>query len=325
MNPSQYNIAEELVEGVHSVFQGFHPGYRGVHANGRYYSGTFKATPEAKQLSRAIHLQGEVIPVTVRHSNSVSGSPWGPSSSVSMATKFYLPNGTITDLIALPIPVFLGRDPEEVLELLKLLKPDAATGEFDMEKLMGFLSTRPSVANALNIAKNMPGTLSFAQTTFHALHAFCFVNEANEKVYARYHWEPEAGQANQSLEDLMKLPSSYLYDELEARLQNGPVVFSLVLQMAEPGDQTHDPTSAWPEDRRRIKIGELKLIRSTTIEEIGDPVMMHDPTKVTDGIELSDDPILAARRGIYEVSVAQRTGGWKGRMAALERGGCPFS
>ena len=66
------------------------------------------------------------------------------------------------------------------------------------------------------------------------------------------------------------------------------------------------------------------MTRPTTTEEIGDPVMMHDPTRVTDGIELSDDPILAARRGIYEVSVAHRTGGWKGHQASLDRAGCPF-
>ena len=52
--------------------------------------------------------------------------------------------------------------------------------------------------------------------------------------------------------------------------------------------------------------------------------MMHDPTRLTDGIEPSDDPVLAARRGVYEVSVANRTGGWKGRLAALERAGHPF-
>lgn len=27
---------------------------------------------------------------------------------------------------------------------------------------------------------------------------------------------------------------------------------------------------------------------------------------------------------VYEVSVAHRTGGWKGRLAALERAGSPF-
>lgn len=37
---------------------------------------------------------------------------------------------------------------------------------------------------------------------------------------------------------------------------------------------------------------------------------MHDPTAVTDGIEVSpDDQIIAARRGAYLVSLAERTGG----------------
>jgi hypothetical protein len=31
--------------------------------------------------------------------------------------------------------------------------------------------------------------------------------------------------------------------------------------------------------------------------------MLHDPTRLTDGIEPSDDPVLAARRGVYELSV----------------------
>jgi catalase len=48
-------------------FQGFHPGYRRVHAQGLYYAATFGATPEAKKLSRAVHLQGQPVPVTVSH------------------------------------------------------------------------------------------------------------------------------------------------------------------------------------------------------------------------------------------------------------------
>ena len=67
------------------------------------------------------------------------------------------------------------------------------------------------------------------------------------------------------------------------------------------------------------------MIRPTTVEEIGDPAMLHDPTRLTDGIEASDDAILAVRRGIYEVSVAHRTGGWKGHLAALERAGSWFA
>jgi catalase len=85
---------------IHEDFQGFHPGYRGVHSQGRYYAATFKANQDARKLSRAVHLQGQSIPVTVRHGNSASGNPWGPATSPSMAIKFYLPDGTVTDLIA---------------------------------------------------------------------------------------------------------------------------------------------------------------------------------------------------------------------------------
>jgi catalase len=186
------SLAAELVEMIHENFQGFHPGYRGVHAQGRYYAAIFKATPEAKELSRAIHLQGQPVPVTVRHGHSPSGNPWGPAVTPSMAVKFYLPDGTVTDLIGLTIPLFFGRTPDEVLEGLKVLKPDPVTGKPDEKRVMQLLETRPWIANAFKLAKAVPAPVSLAQTAFHAIHAFRFVNSADEAVYARYHWEPEA-------------------------------------------------------------------------------------------------------------------------------------
>jgi catalase len=140
----------------------------------------------------------------------------------------------------------------------------------------------------------------------------------------RYHIEPHAGVGEQTAEELHKRPPSYLYDELETRLSAAPVLFNLVLQLAGDGDPSDDPNAPWPENRERVVIGKLELTRTTTVEEIGDAVMMHDPTRLVDGIEASDDPILAVRRGVCEVSVAHRAGGWKGRQAALERAGCPF-
>jgi catalase len=242
-----------------------------------------------------------------------------------MATRFYLPDGTVTDLIALPISLFPARTPDEVLGLLESGQPDPATGQFDPKRVGAFMATRPWVANAVRLSQTVPASVSFAQTAFHALHAFRFVNAEDEGRFARYHWEPEAGVAGQTAEELHKRPPSYLFEELEARLRNAPVAFNLVLQLAGDGDAIDDPNAPWPDNRPRVKIGRLEYTRETSVEEIGDVVMMHDPTRLTDGIEASDDPILAARRGIYEVSVAQRTGGWKGRQAALERAGCPFS
>jgi catalase len=36
-------------------------------------------------------------------------------------------------------------------------------------------------------------------------------------------------------------------------------------------------------------------------------VLVFDPTRVVDGIELSDDPVLRFRPAAYDVSVARRT------------------
>jgi hypothetical protein len=82
-------------------------------------------------------------------------------------------------------------------------------------------------------------------------------------------------------------------------LRKAPVVQNLVLQLAGEGDPTDDPTAPWPDDRSRVRIGRLEIIRPTTVEEIGDPVMLHDPTRLNDGIEASDDPVLAVRRRVY--------------------------
>ncbi|MEG9433578.1 catalase [Terriglobus sp. ADX1] len=326
MNHGEYVLAEELVDLIHQNFQGFHAGYRDVHAAGRYYAATFTATPAAKALTRAVHMQGQSVPATVRHSKSASGNPLGPSGAPSIAVKFFLPNGTVTDLIGLTVPLFPTRTPEETVGLLQAARPEVPNGEPNLEKLREFASTRPWVAHALQVIQAVPAALSLAQTEFHALHAFRFVSAANEMQYGRYHWEPVAGVASQTSEELLALPQNYLFEELEERLRNAPVGFDLVLELAGEGDPIDDPNAPWAAGRPRVTLGRLELIRPTTVEEIGDPVMLHDPTRLTDGIEVSNDPILAARRGIYEVSVALRTGGWKGRQAAWDlEGACPFS
>ena len=147
MNRGQYFLSAKLVKAIHQNFGGFHPGYRDVHASGRYYAGTFTATAEAKKLSRAIHLQGEPIPVTVRYSNSPFGHPWGPVTTCAMGTKFFLPDGTVTDLIALEMPLFITRTPEETLDLLTSVRSEVNLGSPDPDKFRQFVATRQWVAH----------------------------------------------------------------------------------------------------------------------------------------------------------------------------------
>jgi catalase len=55
-------------------------------------------------------------------------------------------------------------------------------------------------------------------------------------------------------------------------------------------------------------MGSVELTGPETEREQDGDVMVMDPTRVTDGIELSDDPILHIRSHAYSVSVERRSG-----------------
>lgn len=95
-------------------------------------------------------------------------------------------------------------------------------------------------------------------------------------------------------------------DELAERLSEGPVAFQLSVVLGQEGDKADDPTSAWPEDRERIVVGELS-ITGIADEEAQDRVF--DPTDVPAGIECSKDPILNFRHDAYAVSHDRRSQG----------------
>jgi catalase len=314
MTHGQFYRSDELVAAVHRASGGIFAGFRAAHADGRFYAGTFTATPVAKTLSRAAHFQGTPVPVTAR----LSGASGDPSKNVvnvvAMATKFYLPDGTVTDLIGITLPAFFVRTPEEFLAFAAAQVPDPATGQPDLAKLKAFAVSHPHGGRVLQLLLGQLAPVSFAQTSYRPLHTFRFVNVDGEGRWARYHWEPEAGVAGQSLEEMAKQSHAYLYDEIEGRLRAGPVAFRMELELAQDGDPVDDPSAFWPDDRERVVVGRLELHRPITEAEIGDPVMMHDPTAVTDGIEVSpDDQIIAVRRGAYLFSVAERSGGWQQR------------
>jgi len=324
MNHGQFYKADKLVEAVHKNAGGMFAGFRGAHAFGRIYKGTFVPTAVAKTLSRAAHFQDAPVPTTARLS-AVSGDPnQKPENVVAMATKFYLPDGTVTDLIGITLPAFFAGTPEEFFGFEEARRGDPKTGEPDMAKLMTYLATHLNAARVVQTLQSQPAPLSLAQTSFRALHTYRFVNAAGVSRWARYHWEPEAGIAGQPVGELLKKPHDYLFDEFETRLRQSTVSFRLDLQLGQEGDPVHDRSVLWPDDRERVTVGRLELTRPITLPEIGDPIMMHDPTRVTDGIEVSpDDQIIALRRGAYLLSVAERTGGWQKQSPVLAKD-CPF-
>jgi catalase len=174
-------------------------------------------------------------------------------------------------------------------------------------RLPAFFARHPSALTVLpGSVKALRPLESYATTTYYALHAFRFVDADGGSRYVRYTFVPEAGETRIGPRDAKRRGRDYLQDDIRERVAKGPVRFTLELQIAAPGDPVDDPSAAWPSERRRVNAGTLELTELDTEREQDGDVLVFDPTRVTDGIELSDDPVLRFRHDAYSESVSQR-------------------
>src|SRR3954454_25293671 len=291
----------ELVDAIGEAGGRF-PGHRAAHAKGAVLAERFTATAEASRLTRAAQFAGDPSRVTVRFSNG-GANPDSNDAEVGdgrgMATKFYLPDGTTTDIVALSLPVFFVRNPEEFLEFT-LARADS------FEKVGEFIGSHPATAAAVQqIVPNLVPPRSYGTVVYNSIHAFKLLNADGEERWIRWRWLPEAGAEWLPEEEREGIDPNFLQTEIFERL---PVRFTLVARIATDDLPTDDPTVAWPEEVETVDMGSLELTGPETERETGNDVMVMDPTRVTDGIELSDDPILHVRSHAYSVSVERRSG-----------------
>jgi catalase len=302
-------LAEQVVDSLEDI-TGRHEGYRTVHAKGTLCAGAFTPSPEAAGLCRAAPFQGGQLRAHVRFSNG-SGNPHGRDASQDgrgMAVKLYLPDGGTTDIVGLSRRQFFVRTPEDFLEFTRARKPDPETGRPDLEKVGAFLGAHPEAGPAVQEQLQSRPPASYATVSYNSLHAYKLIAPDGEERWVRYHWEPAGGEATLSDEDAEGVDRDYLQQELAQRLERGPIAFALWAAVAEDGDPLDDPTQAWPDERATFDLGRLEIAELAFDREQEGDVLVFDPTRVTDGIELSDDPILRFRPDAYAESVFRRTG-----------------
>ncbi len=300
--------SEQIVDLMGQI-HGVHAGHRSVHAKGSCCLGTFVATADAAKLCVAAHFQGDEVPVTVRFSNG-TGRPDradGAKDERGMAVKFHLPNGKTTDIVSLTLPAFFVRTPEDFLEFLGTQVPDPATGKPDVAKTMAFVAEHPEAQKAIGFLMLSPAPASYANCTFFGIHAFRMTGPDDEQRWVRYRFVPEAGEATLTDPETRALGRDYLRDDIASRFDNGPVVYDLLLQIAEEGDDPDDPTEPWPEERELVNVGRLTLTECVRGSDRDCEHMIFDPNRLTEGIQASADKILAARSPAYGVSYSRRT------------------
>src|SRR5699024_6730585 len=208
-----------------------------------------------------------------------------------MAVQFQLPNGEITNLISVTIPIFVAKTPETFIEMVELLNSKEEDANSKEELVKGLVEKYPESVPALKMAKEIaaqPPT-SFSTCHYYPIHAFFFINKDGEKKAVKYEWVPDQTMQEKVSGDTKTISNNYHIEELYARIEKGAVRFNLVIHICEDGDNTNDSRHAWPKDRQTIIIGHLSI--TNKVEVLGNALISY-PTIVPTGIELSDDPIL---------------------------------
>ncbi len=277
-------------------------GHRVLHAKGRPYAGTFTASAEAGELCRAPHLRGDPVEVLVRWSNAAGrlGSDKAPDVR-GMSVKFRAAAGSAdgdTDLLGQTAPRFPARTPEDFVSFTE------ATA--DPKRMPIWIARHPGAIPALaaNVrAKAVGPPRSFAEVTYFPIHAYGWRDATDHLRWVRYRLEPvdaEAGRPDGEHEGRDRL-----FDELADRLALGPVRYDLRVTLARATDDPHDPMSVW-RGARELSAGIVTVTAEAPDPEADGGLLVFDPTRVVDGIELSDDPILRYRPSAYSVSIERR-------------------
>ncbi|OAP64652.1 hypothetical protein AYL99_00624 [Fonsecaea erecta] len=288
------------------------PGFRPAHARGILLNGTFTPSSEAGSLSSAHHFTASSTPIIVRFSNS-TGIPQipdnaGDANPRGIAVRFVLPdkNGRRqhTDIIAHSTPFFPVRTGEDFLELLGAIGASSAPNAPKPSPIEVYLGKTPSAAAFVSAPKPTPA--SFATEKYFGLNAFKLVASDGTGTFVRYRITPDAGESHLTDEEAKAKDPAFLHNEIQTRIIDGGASFTLWAQVAEEGDPTNDVTIHWPESRKLVPLGTIKLEAVADDNDEKQRTIIFDPVPRIDGVQASDDPIIDMRASVYLISGRER-------------------
>ena len=181
---------------------------------------------------------------------------------------------------------------------------------------------------------------SYVRTVYHAVHAFELEGGDGTKRMGRFFLEPSDGVRAAGPPEPTRSPLSaalmqptvnaygasladrYLATQLAERLGRGVARFNVRVQIADPWDDSSDPTTQWNMNRQRVLMGTLQLNRLVGDQDAECEDLGFNPGRLVDGIAPSDDPVFAARVAAYEESYRRRVTARGRPIAASE---CPLA
>ena len=278
-------------------------GHRRNHAKGICFTGVFEANGAGTALSDAQVFARGQYPALGRF-NLGTPDPNAPDATVrvrGMGLRISTPDGEQWRTAMIDLPFFPVSTPQAFYELL------LASASKEPDEMKTFAAAHPEIAAFGAWDKSAPWTGSYAEERYNSLDSFVFTDGSGAEHTVRWSLLPAAQPVPVSPDDLAKRGADFLEQEIAERVRGGPLRWSMVVTVANPGDPTADPSKAWPDNRRTVEVGTL-IVQQIEAERDGPCRDINfDPTVLPAGMRTSDDPFPAARSSAYAKSYDRRT------------------
>ncbi|MFS0774015.1 catalase [Sphingomonas sp. 1P08PE] len=313
-----------------------------VHARGSGAHGTFEATADISDLSRAaVFAKGQKTEVFVRFSTVAggAGSVDTPRDVRGFAVKFYTKEGN-WDLVGNNIPVFFIQDAIKFPDLVHAVKmeadrayPQAGSAH---DTFWDWASLMPETTHMLMWAmsdRTLPR--SFRTMEGFGVHTFKLVNAEGKASFVKFHWKPKLGLQSTIWDEALKLQAAdndYQRRDLWEAIDTGAFpewelgiqVFDQEFAEAQPYDVL-DATKLIPEDDVPVRIiGTLTLDRNVDNFFAETEQVAFLPTNIVPGIDFSNDPLLQGRLFSYLDTQNSRLGTTNFHQIPINAPRCPF-
>jgi catalase len=278
-------------------------GHRRNHAKGICFTGVFQSNGAGAELSKAPMFASGEYPVLGRF-NLGTPNPDAPDATVrvrGLGLMITAPDGQQWRSAMIDPPFFPVANPQAFYELL------VASSSKDANAMPAFAKAHPEIANFGAWAGKAPWTGSYAEEPYNSLNSFVFTNSSGDEHPVRWSLIPQAQPVPVPPEELAKRAPDFLEQEITERIGKGPARWTMTVTVANPGDQTADPSKAWPDDRRKVEVGTLVVQKIEPERDGPCREINFDPTVLPSGIKTSDDPFPAARSAAYAKSYDLRT------------------
>ena len=292
-----------MVNALHTAFGEHHA--RAVHTKGMVFEGTFTPSPEARSIVRTPLFRGGPLPIIARFS-LFAGVPDLPdnndgASPAGLGIKIKAADGDDFDIEANQHRDFIVATVDEFATFLRAVGVTKAHTPHP-NPVEQFLATHPHAKDFLG-SRTYPA--SYAEAKYFGVNSVKFTNARGQSVFVRYQFVPRSGEKYLSTAQRLAASTTYLQDEIGHRVGTGPVVFDWYAQIASGSDAIADPSIAWPDTRRLVKLGSFSITARPADPAAVDKALLFLPGQPHPGVEAAD-PMLVMRNIAYPISLGQR-------------------